>query len=141
MMIEPADADGDPENDHQVSLATETTITVTVTSRDGSRTKTYVVQVSKPPCLSGLTEERVSEVTFAGGSVSELEACARSFDVSTLYHHREGVWTALFLVPDVPAFLSRPFRTRFLEGLPPGELLVVKRQVAVGTAPGTPSSN
>ena len=141
MKIDPADADGDPENGHQVTLGAETTITVTVTSADGSRTKSYVVQVSKPPCLSGLTEERLSEVTFAGGSVSELEACARSFDVSGLYHHFDGVWTALFLFPDVPAFLSESFRTRFADGLPPGELLIANRPAAAATAPGAPDAN
>ena len=140
--IEPADADGDPENGHQVTLGAATVITVTVTSADGSRTKTYVVQVSKqPPCLDGLTEERLSEVTFAGGSVSELEACARSLDIGALYHHREGVYVALFLLPDLPEFLSRPFRTRFPERLPPGEPLIANRQLAVVTTPGTPGSN
>ncbi len=139
--IEPDDSDGDPENGHQVSLATETTITVTVTSADGTRTKTYVVQVSMPPCLSGLTEERLSEVGFAGGSLSELEACAHRFDVSALCHHREGVYVALFLLADLPAFLSRPFRTRFPEGLPPGEPLIANRQLAVAARPGASRSN
>ena len=139
--IDPADADGDPANGHQVTLGTETAITITVTSADGSRKKTYVIQVSKPPCLSGLTEDGFSEVTFVGGTVSDLEACARSFDISALYHRRDGVYVALFLLPELPEFLSQLFRTRFPEGLAPGELLIANRQVAVGTAPGTPSSN
>ena len=141
VMIDPADADGDPANGHQVTLGTETAITVTVTSADGSRKKTYVIQVSKPPCLSGLTEDGFSEVQFVGGTVSDLEACARSFDISALYHLREGAYAALFLLPELPEFLSQLFRTRFPEGLAPGELLIANRQVAVGTAPGTPSSN
>ncbi len=128
VIIEPSDTDGDTENGQQVSLDAETTITITVTSEDGSRTTTYRVQISKPPCLEGLSEERLSEVSFVGGSVSELEACARSANVSALYHHRNGVWTALFLFPDLPEFLSRPFRTRFPEELPPGERLVAHRQ-------------
>ncbi len=127
--ITPTDADGDPENGHQVSLEAETAISITVTSEDGSRTTTYLVDVSKPPCLGGLTNERLSEVTFVGGSVSELEACARSLDVSALYHHAGGVWTAFFL--DAPEFLSRPFRTRFAEGLPPGAALVASGVVSV----------
>ena len=138
--IEPADADGDPENGHQVTLGTETTITVTVTSADGSRTKSYVVQVSKPPCLSGLTDTRLSEVAFAGGAISALEACAYSFDINAFYHQRDGVWTVLFLSADLPEFLSRPFRNRFPGGLPPGELLIASRPVAVVTTPGTPGS-
>ena len=126
--IEPVDADGDPENGHQVTLQAETAITITVTSADGSRTTSYVVQVSKPPCLDGLTDDRLSEVTFAGGSVSELEACARRFDVSALYHRLDAVWIALFLSPDLPEFLSQPFHNRFPDGLPPGELLIANRE-------------
>ena len=126
--IEPADADGDLENGHQVALGTETAITITVTSADGSRTTTYRVQVSRPPCLEGLTDERLSEVRFVGGSLSELEACARRLDVSALYHRLDAVWTALFLSPDLPEFLSQPFRNRFPDGLPPGELLIAKRE-------------
>ena len=140
VVIEPSDADGDPENGHQVSLDAETTITITVTSEEGTRTTNYGVQVSKPPCLEGLSEERLSEVSFVGGSVSELEACARSANVNVLYHHRNGVWTALFLFPELPEFLSRPFRARFQEDLPPGELLIANRQSVPITAPGTPSS-
>ena len=128
VMIEPADADGDPENGHQVTLGSETAITVTVTSADGSRTKAYVVQVSKPPCLSGLTEERLSEVAFAGGSISELEACARSLNVTAFYHYADAVWTAFFL--DAPEFLSQSFGNRFAEGLPPDISLIAKREPA-----------
>ena len=49
------DADGDPENGHHAMLGAETTITVEVTSADGSRTKSYLIEVSKPPWLSGLS--------------------------------------------------------------------------------------
>ena len=139
--IEQVDADGDTENGHQVSLDAETTITVTVTSEDGSRSKTYRVQVSKPPCLEGLTEERLSEVSFIGGSVHELEACARSVDLSALYHNRNGIWTALFLFPDLPEFLNRPFRNRFPEGLSPVERLIANRQQAVIATPATTNPN
>ena len=137
VMIEPADADGDPENGHQVTLGSETAITVTVTSADGSRTKAYVVQVSKPPCLSGLAEDLLSEVTFVGGSVSELEACARSFDVSAFYHYADGVWTAFFL--DAPEFLRQSFGNLFAEGLPPDTSLIAKREptpIAASSAGG-----
>ena len=139
--IEPGNAGSDPETGHQVALETETTITVTVTSNDGSRTTTYRVLVTKPPCLGGLGEERLSEVSFIGGSVSELEACARSVDVSALYHNRDGVWTALFFSPHLPDFLSRPFRSRFREGLAPGTPLIAHRQNAVAATPGVPNSN
>ena len=134
--ILPNDADSNAENGHQVALGAETEISVTVRSKDGSRVKTYYVQVSKPPCLTGLTENRLSEVTFIGDSVSELEACARSLDVSALYHSRNAVWTALFLIPDLPEFLNQPFRNRFLQGLPPGELLIANRRLPVVSTPG-----
>ncbi len=141
VLIEPLDADGDAENGHQVTLSSETAIIITVTSADGSRTTTYRVQVSRPPCLEGLTDERLSEVRFAGGSLSELEACAGSLGIDAFYHHRDGVWTALFLFPGAPEFLSQPFRTRFPEGPPPGELLIANRGVALVTEAGTPNTN
>ena len=138
--IEPGDADGDHTNGHQIILEAESTITITVTSEDGSRTTNYQVQVSKPPCLEGLSEERLSEVSFVGGSVSDLEACARSLNVDALYHQLDGVWTARFLFPDLPEFLSRSFHNRFATGLLPGEGLIAKRQRIPIPAPGTPSS-
>ena len=138
--IEPGDADGDHTNGHQIILEAESTITIAVTSEDGSRTTNYQVQVSKPPCLEGLSEERLSEVSFVGGSVSDLAACARSLDVDALYHQLDGVWTARFLFPDLPEFLSRPFHNRFATGLLPGEGLIAKRQRVPIPAPGTPSS-
>ena len=134
----PADADGDPENGHQVALGTEATITITVTSEDRTRTTTYEVLVSKPPCLDGLADERLGEVSFVGGSIAELEACARRVDVTALYHNRDGVWTALFLFPE---FLSRPFRNRFADGFPPGELLIATRQMPVAATAGAAGAN
>ncbi len=139
--IEPVDADGDLENGNQVNLGAETTITIAVTSEDGSRTTTYRVQISKPTCLEGLSEARLSQVSFVGGSVSDLEACARSANVNALYHLRDGTWTALFLFPDLPEFLSQPFRNRFLQGLVPGEPLIAHRQMAVLVPRGRPNSN
>ena len=129
--IEPVDTDSDADSDaeqgYQVSLEAETTIVITVSSEDASRTKVYRVVVIKPPCLEGLTDARLSEVTFVGGSVGELAACARSADVGALYHHRNGVWTVLFFHPEAPAFLNQPFHARFADGLPEGEMLVARR--------------
>ena len=139
--IEPVDADGDLENGNQVNLGAETTITIAVTSEDGSRTTTYRVQISKPTCLEGLSEARLSQVSFVGGSVSDLEACARSANVNALYHLRDGTWTALFLFPDLPEFLSQPFRNRFLEGLPLDERLIAQRQSAVVDTPGASTTS
>ena len=138
VVIEPEDADGDLENGHQVNLGTKATITITVKSADGSRTRSYKVVVDKPPCLEGVTDQRLSEVVFVGGSVGELETCARSLNVDALYHHRDGAWTALFLSESLPGFLSQSFRARFAEGLPSGKALIAVRrghdQRAVGTA-------
>ena len=127
LAVVPEDADDNLENGHQVNLETETAVTVTVTSADSSRSKAYRVLVSKPPCLEGLALQRLSQVAFVGGSVDELETCARSLNVDALYHHRDGAWTALFLAEGLPAFLSQPFRTRFAEGLSFGKLLTAVR--------------
>ena len=134
VVIEPVDADGDPENGHQISLGAETTITITVTSTDGSRTRSYRVLVNKPGCLHGLSEERLSAVNFVGGQISDLETCARSLEVSALYHSRAGVWTALFLFPEAPEFLSQPFRDRFARGISPQESLIAHRQLAAAAS-------
>ena len=139
--VEPADADLDPEKGWQVALSAETTVALTVKSADGSRTRRYRFQVSKPMCLEGLTEQRLSTVNFAGGSVSELAACARRHGVNALYHHREGIWTALFLIPEAPEFLSRAFRDRFPDRLPAGEPLIAHRPVAAPSTPATPNQN
>ena len=118
VMIEPADADGDPENGHQVTLGAETEITITVTSGDGSRIKSYRIRVEKPPCLPGLSAERLSEVTFVGGSVDDLDRCAREQSVAAFFYWTGQSW--LLFAPDAPIFLSRQFRDNFHDGVPPG---------------------
>ncbi len=121
--ITPADADGDPSNGHQARLIDGQEITVSVTSEDGSRTLEYRVGVSH--CLSGLSETRLNSVQFVGGSVEALGDCAQSLGVDALYHYRDSAWVGLFL--DAPEFLNRPFRDRFAEGVPGGEVLIGKR--------------
>ncbi len=128
--IKPADADGEAANGHQVRLAGETTIRITVTSGDGSRSRTYTIAVRSPSCLEGLGGERLSRVRFSGGSIAELEACARGLGVTALYHHGNGTWAAYFL--DAPEFLNRPFGQRFADGLPAGAVLTAKRTTPVG---------
>ena len=66
-------------------------------------------------CLSGLTDERLSAVTYAGGSLAELEDCARDLSVDTLYSNTENSWTGFF--PGYATFLSQPFREQFPDGL------------------------
>ena len=121
--ITPADADNNPTNGHQASLLDGQQITVEVTSADGSRTLVYRVGISH--CLSGLSETRLNSVQFVGGSVATLVECAQSIGVDALYHYRDGVWAGLF--PEAPEFLNRPFRNRFAEGVPAGEVLIGKR--------------
>ena len=121
--ITPADADGDPSNGHQARLIDGQEITVEVTSADGSRTVVYRVGVSH--CLSGLSETRLNSVQFVGGSVEALGDCAQSLGVDALYHYRDSAWVGLFL--EAPEFLNRPFRDRFAEGVPGGEVLIGKR--------------
>ena len=122
VVIAPADADGDAENGHQVALAAETQISITVTSGDGTRTKSYRVLVEQPPCLTGLTAERLSEVGFIGGSVDDLDRCARALGVTAFFSWSETSW--LLYAPDAPAFLSRRFRDHFADGIPAGAALL-----------------
>ena len=122
--VQPDDFDVDPQNGHQAAVLDGLDIVISVTSEDGSRTREYRVEIRR--CLSGLSEDRLSTVQFAGGSVSELIACASSLDVNALYHFRDGVWVAYFL--DGPDFLNRPFRNRFADGVPGAALLVAKRE-------------
>ena len=116
--IEPDDADGDPENGHQVTLSSETGISISVTSADGSRMKTYLIQLSKPPCLSGLTDNRLSEVAFVGGGLDDLERCAREQGVEAFFHWTGDSW--LLYALDEPEFLNRQFRRNFEDGIAVG---------------------
>ena len=139
VMIEPADADGNLENGHQVRLEAETEIVITVVSSDGSRTKSYRVLVEQPPCLSGLTAERLSQVTFIGGGVDQLVSCARSLEVSAFYHYRDESWAAFFV--DGPEFINRFFRNRFPSGLTEAASLIAKRQPSSSSAPRVAGAN
>ena len=124
-MIQPTDADDDTENGHQVALEAKTEITITVTSSDGSRVKSYRVLVEKPPCLSGLTAERLSKVTFAGGSVDDLDRCAREQGVGAFFHWTGESW--LLYAPDAPEFLNRQFEQHFGDGVTAGVPLIAVR--------------
>ena len=118
VMIEPPDAAGDTEGGHHVTLGAETEITITVTSGGGSRIKSYRIRVEKPPCLPGLNSERLNEVAFIGGSVDDLDRCAREQGVVALFYWTGESW--LLYAPDAPTFLSRQFRDNFHDGVPPG---------------------
>ena len=124
VVITPTDSEGDADNGHQVALEAETEITITLTSSDGSRTRSYRVLVEKPLCLTGLTAERLSKVTFVGGSVDELDHCAREQGVAAFFHWTGDSW--LLHAPDAPEFLSHQFNQHFPDGLPPGAQLIAK---------------
>ena len=126
--VEIAPSDGDLDRDgHQVDLDDHERITVTVTSADGSRIRTYEIDIERAGCLTGALDTPISEVSFVGGTVADLVDCSRQLDVSTVYHYEDGDWVALFLNPELPDFLSQPFRDRFRDGLPANQLLLVTR--------------
>ncbi len=122
VVIEPDDADGDLSNGHQVALRDETTIAVTVASSDGSRVNTYEIAVRKPPCLVGLGDERLSEVTFSGGSLEALARCAQAHGVAVLLYWSGDSW--LLFALGQPEFLNRPFHRAFETGVPAGTTLI-----------------
>ena len=124
VVITPTDSDGDAENGHQVALGAETEISISVTSSDGSRVKSYRILVEKPPCLTGLSTERLSEVTFVGGSVEDLDHCASEQGVAAFFYWTGDSW--LLYAPDAPEFLSHQFNQHFPDGLPPGAQLIAK---------------
>ena len=121
--ILPGDIDAEPENGHQAKVEDGSRIKVMVTSLDGDRTNEYTVEIKQ--CLSGLNGYGLGTVQFIGGSLSELEACARDLSYSAIYHYRDGVWAALFL--GAPEFLNQPFRNRFAGGIGAGAVLIGKR--------------
>ena len=69
-----------------------------------------------PECLRGDIAAGFSLVVYEGGSVEELEACARSVDITALYTLSEGEFVSYIL--GAPAFVNQPFRDLFADGLP-----------------------
>ena len=135
--ILPGDSDADPENGHQAKVEDGSQIKVMVTSADGSRTREYTVDLKQ--CLSGLDGQSFGPVHFMGGSLSDLEACARDLSYSAIYHDLDGVWTALFF--GAPEFLNQPFRNRFANGIAAGEVLIGRRVLASASTGNAPASN
>ena len=115
VVIEPNDADGDAENGRQVALEQGAELTVTVSSADGSRRRVYRVVIEVPQCLDGLGGE-FGIVTFAGGSIADLEACARSLSVTALYAADGERYVSYIL--DAPALVNEAFSALFPDGLP-----------------------
>ena len=69
-----------------------------------------------PECLRGDIAAGFSLVVYEGGSVDELEACARSADITALYTLSEGEFVSYIL--GAPEFVTQPFRDLFADGLP-----------------------
>ena len=79
-----------------------------------------------PECLRGDIAAGFSLVVSEGGSVDELEGCARSADLTALYTLSEGEFVSYIL--GAPAFVNQPFRDLFDEGLPLMTPLVAKSE-------------
>ena len=82
-----------------------------------------------PECLRGDIAAGFtgfSLVVYEGGSVDELEGCARSADITALYALSEGEFVSYIL--GAPDFATQPFRDLFADGLPPMTPLVARSE-------------
>ena len=84
------------------------------------------VQQPWPECLRGDVAAGFSLVVYEGGGVDELEACARSADITALYALSEGEFVSYIL--GAPAFVNQPFRDVFAGGLPLMSPLVARSE-------------
>ena len=128
--IEPADHDGDPENGYHVRLLPGLEIVLTVTSADGSRERVYRLLLGEEEataagaCLRGAVAVGFSLVFYGGGSIEELEACAESRHVATLYALEGGAWVPYII--GAPGSVNRAFVELFSGGVPRGAALVAR---------------
>ena len=130
--IVPSDVDGDLENGHQAGVGAGTEVRVTVTSEDGSRRRVYHVLIRVPPCLDGLGDE-FGLVTYEGGSIAQLEGCARRLSVRAVYAWDGSAYVSYIL--DAPAFVNEAFVALFEGGISHGTQLLARREPA--SDPGT----
>ena len=110
---------------HQVAIADGVEVTVTVTSTDGSRKRVYRVSVASAAaaaCLRGDIQAGVSLVSFEGGSVTHLAACAESLHVKGLYTTQGGSWVSYIV--GAPDFVNRDFLELYADGVPAGTPLL-----------------
>ena len=80
----------------------------------------------RPECLRGTVAAGFSLVVYEGGSVDELEGCARSADITALYALSEGEFVSYIL--GAPEFVTQPFHDLFADGLPPMTPLVARSE-------------
>ena len=69
-----------------------------------------------PECLQGEIVEGFNLVVYEGGSVGELEACARDRNVTAVYTLNEGEYVSYIL--GAPDFVNQPFAELFADGVP-----------------------
>ncbi|MYH40342.1 MAG: hypothetical protein F4150_00830 [Chloroflexi bacterium] len=80
--------------------------------------------VSAPDCLAGAVDAGFSILTHRGGSLDELEPCARERNVTALYATDGGAFVAYIL--GAPAPVNRDFHALYAAGLPPGTPLIAR---------------
>ena len=85
-------------------------------------------------CLRGVITAGFSLVLFEGGSVDQLEACARSLGIAALYTLLADGEFVPYTV-DAPDIAKRAFRELFPRGLPPDTILIAAGSGEAG-APG-----
>ena len=88
---------------------------------------------STAPCLQGPIYNGVSLVSYEGGSVPELEACAHRSLVDVLWVLAEGRW--VHLITGAPDFVNREFRALYPGGVPANTAFAARSD---GTAPPDP---
>ena len=77
-----------------------------------------------PSCLRGEIVTGFSHVLYEGGSVEELEACARSLEVAAVYALEGGAFVSYIL--GAPGFVNRTFREVYAGGLSALTPLIVR---------------
>ena len=75
-------------------------------------------------CLRGGAVVGFDLVVFEGGSVDQLEACARRLGVAALYTIADGRYVPF--IPGAPDVVNRPFRELFAGGLPASAPLMAR---------------
>ncbi len=133
LAIDPPDQDGDQSNGYQLRLLPGLEITITVTSPDGSRERVYRLLLGEEAgdqpagsCLRGEVAEGFSLLLHGGGSLEELEACARERRVAALYATDGGAFVPHIL--DAPEFVNRAFSALYAEGIPRATPLLARSE-------------
>ena len=136
VVIDPVDADEGADG-HQVAVEGGAEVTITVTSPDGSRTKTYRVALREAgpsaSCLGGAIAVGLSLVVYEGGSIEDLDGCAKSRSATALYALEGGAWVPYIL--GAPEFVNDGFGELYAGGVPPLTPLVAKSDGPATAAP------